>query len=123
MTQKTVEEKIRVVNDQLMLVLAEDPNVDWALLKDLTGGLVQKGAEPGNGMEQAKIFYRYNRRLLETQAAPTPKRRGRKPKADAKAETGSEGTSATPAKKRRGRPPKNAAAAATPPAPENPPAQ
>ena len=119
MTQMTTEEKIRKVNDQLVLVLAEDPSVDWAFLKDMTGGLVQKGAEPGNGMEQVKTFYRYNRRLLETQAPATPKRRGRKPKAQAATPEGEAAAAvASPAKKRRGRPPKNAVAAQAPaPAP------
>jgi len=122
MTQKTVEEKIRMMNDQLMLVLAEDPNVDWALLKDMTGGLVQKGAEAGNGMEQAKLFYRYNRRLLENQAPAVAKRPGRKPKAkaEAKPETAAASTNA-PAKK-RGRPRKNPEAPVAT-APEAPPAE
>lgn len=120
MTTMTTEDKIRKVNDQLMLVLAEDPNADWAFLKDMTCGLVQKGAEPGNGMEQAKTFYRYNRRLLETQAAPTQKRRGRKPKAQAAATDGA--AAASPAKKRRGRPPKNVAATPAP-TPETKPAE
>jgi hypothetical protein len=109
--QRTVEEKIRMVNDQLVLVLTEDPSVDWALLKDMTGGLVQKGATDGNGMEQAKMFYRYNRRLLETIQAPAKKRPGRKPKADAAAPTNDP---TAPAKKRRGRPPKSAATAQVP---------
>jgi hypothetical protein len=112
MTTMTTEEKIQKIDQQLMLLFTDDPGVDWKVLTDMTGGLIQKGAADGNGLDIAKAIARYNRRLLEVQAVTTPKRRGRKPKAEAvKAAEG-----ATPvAKKRRGRPPKNAAAAATTP--------
>jgi len=119
MTQRTTEEKIRAVDEQLMLLFTDDPKVDWALLADLTGGIVTKDAAPGNGLEIAKAFARYNRRLLAADPATVRRRRGRKPKAEAANSTPG---AAQPAKKRRGRPPKNApqTPGATPP--ENPPA-
>lgn len=123
MTQQTVEERIRKVNEQLMLVLAEDPNVDWAFLKEMTGGFVQKGAEAGNGLDQAKMFYRYNRCLLGTVAAPVAKRPGRKPKAKAEVKAQVTASADKPAKK-RGRPRKNPEApAATAPVAETPAAE
>ena len=111
MTTMTTEEKIQKIDQQLMLLFTDDPGVDWKVLTDMTGGLIQKGAADGNGMDIAKAIARYNRRLLEVQAVATPKRRGRKPKAEAKPVEGA----APVAKKRRGRPPKNAAAVATTP--------
>lgn len=114
----TTEEKIHKIDQQLMLLFTDDPGVDWKVLTDMTGGLIQKGASEGNGMDIAKAIARYNRRLLEAQTAPTAKRRGRKPKAEAAAPEGT-----TPvAKKRRGRPPKSATAPA-PTTPETPPAE
>lgn len=111
MTQRTTEEKIRAVDEQLMLLFIGDPKVDWTLLKDLTGGIVTEDAAPGNGLEIAKAFARYNRRLLTADPTPARKRAGRKPKAKAdNANTGG----AQPAKKRRGRPPKNAAPVTAP---------
>jgi hypothetical protein len=112
MTQMTTEEKIHRIDQQLMLLFTDDPGVDWKVLTDMTGGLIQKGASEGNGMDIAKAIARYNRRLLEAESAAAPKRRGRKPKAEVKATDGS--TATNPAKKRRGRPPKNVAAAPTP---------
>lgn len=123
MTQRTTEEKIRAVDEQLMLLFIGDPKVDWSLLRDLTGGIVTEEAAPGNGLEIAKAFARYNRRLLAADPTPARRKPGRKSKAKAtEANTGA----AQPAKKRRGRPPKaKNEAPATPPTttPETPPAE
>lgn len=118
MTQRTTEEKIRAVDEQLMLLFTDDPKVNWDMLADLTGGIVTKDAAPGNGLEIAKAFARYNRRLLAADPTPARRKPGRKPKAKAAQ------TTADPTKpaKRRGRPPKNAAQT-TPPAPPAPPAE
>ena len=113
MTQRTTEEKIHAVDEQLMLLFTDDPKVDWAVLADLTGGIVTQDAAPGNGLEIAKAFARYNRRLLAADPTPARRKPGRKPKAKASETTPG---AAQPAKKRRGRPPKNATPA-TPPAP------
>jgi hypothetical protein len=121
MTQRTTEDKIRAVDEQLMLLFIGDPAVDWTLLTDLTGGIVTKDAAPGNGLEIAKAFARYNRRLLTADPTPARRKPGRKPKAKA---APTDAGAAQPAKKRRGRPPKNAAPATPPPsAPEAPPAE
>jgi hypothetical protein len=113
MTQRTTEEKIRAVDEQLMLLFTDDPKIDWNALTDLTGGVVTKDAAPGNGLEIAKAFARYNRRLLTADPTPARRKPGRKPKAKASETTPG---AAQPAKKRRGRPPKNATPA-TPPVP------
>lgn len=130
--QKTTAEKINRMNEQLMLLFINDPNVDWKFLSDMTGGLIEKGATVGNGMDAAKAIAIYNRRLSETKA---PVKRGRKPGAKAakpekKANGGVKRTRtrkvAAPSvpgapAKRRGRPPKSAAAPVAPiPAPVTP---
>jgi hypothetical protein len=123
MTQRTTEEKIRAVDEQLMLLFIGDPKVDWNLLKDLTGGIVTEDAAPGNGLEIAKSFARYNRRLLTADPTPARRKPGRKPKVKATEANASTGAT-QPAKKRRGRPPKNATPVTQPaPAPETKPAE
>jgi hypothetical protein len=94
MTTQTAEERINEVNDQLVRLLSEDPDVDFALLKERTGGLITKDAKEGNGVEIAKALVRYNRSLL---SPPASKKRKRRPASKAESKT------QEPAK-RRGRP-------------------
>lgn len=77
---QTAEERIHEVNDQLVRLLSEDPDVDFALLKERTGGLITKDAKEGNGIEIAKALVRYNRSLL---TPPASKKRKRAPRAKA----------------------------------------
>ena len=85
-------EKISEINDHLVRLLTDDPNVDYAKLEKLTEGMVKEGASAGNGLDAAKALYRYNSALLSEEAPK--KKRGRPKKAEAEAAP----------KKKRGRP-------------------
>jgi len=99
MTQD-LQQRISETNEQLVLLLSEDPSVDFKRLEALTAGLVTQDAKEGNGIDLAKAILRLNRSytaaVVEKEAAPKGKRKAKTNKAPASA--------STPAKKKRGRP-------------------
>jgi hypothetical protein len=92
------EEKLNEANEHIIRLLTDDPRVDYKKLEELTAGLITKDAKEGNGLDLAKLLYRYNTQML---TASEPKRRGRKKTTTTKKAT-TKGNGA-PAKK-RGRP-------------------